>query len=912
MMRNPFAEKKTPPDLPEDNSLARRFEWRVGLSRLALVGERIWEALLWPFLVLAAFLILSLFDLWRGTPPLLHRGLLITFGVALLVSLLPLIRLPIPTRAEALRRLERNADIKHRPASSYEDRLGSTPRGDTAILWAAHRERLAKLVAKLTPSWPVPRTDRKDPYAIRAALLLILVVAALAAGPDRWSRIASAFTPAAHTSSALLRLDAWVTPPVYTGMAPIVLADGSEPVGAGAEAFRALSVPERSELLVRVFSPRGESVSLETQPDDGTEPKLITPKSTGSQGLMEFNMALTSPGAADVKVGGNTVAKWRFDLIKDAVPQIGLMGNPTTTPRGALRLSYRATDDHGVASAEARFELAGTGAAPTPIPELEGGKPKASGKPKSRAEAKPDPLREAPLMPLQLPKVNVKRVEGKASQDLSGHPWAGLKVRMTLAARDQAGQTGLSEPYEFILPERNFTKPLAKAVVEQRKKLVRERDSTSRVAMALDALTIGDERAIPDMSVYLGLRDAYWRLDNDQSPESIASVVNQLWDLALRIEDGNIPQAERDVKAAQEKLADALKQGASPEEIQRLVDELRSALGRYLQALAEQAQQKGNLPEQKSQDGEQVVSDQELDKLLDNIEKLAKSGSKDMAEQMLSELKDILERLQTGTFSDNAKQQRVGKMMKDLNDLVSKQQKLLDETFKAKREQSGNQQNEAFNVSPPGQPMEFGPGIFMAPFGMPQEEGEDGNQGTEGSESSQGKSGGRNQQRGQQAQGQRPGQFDDLGRRQGELRDALQSLIDRFRIEGANPPDPFQDAGEAMGDAKEALGQRNLDRATEEQNRALDQLRQGAQSLAEQMMENGEAQAGQGQGNSGKDPLGRPDRSNRPDLGLSVKVPDEIDIQKAREVLDELRRRLGDPTRPIIELDYLERLIRSY
>ena len=165
----------------------------------------------------------------------------------------------------------------------------------------------------------MPRTDRKDPYAIRSALLLVLVVAALAAGPDRWGRIASAFTPAANTSTALLRLDAWVTPPVYTGIAPIVLADGSEPVGAGAETFRALSVPERSQLLVRVFSPRGETVSLVTQPDDGTEPKLVTPRSTGSQGLMEFNMALVSPGAADVKVGGNTVAKWRFDLIKDSV-----------------------------------------------------------------------------------------------------------------------------------------------------------------------------------------------------------------------------------------------------------------------------------------------------------------------------------------------------------------------------------------------------------------------------------------------------------------------------------------------------------------------------------------------------------------------------------------------------------------
>ncbi len=906
-MRNPFAAKKSTPDASEDNALARRFEWRVALSRLALVGEHVWEALLWPFLVVAVFLILSLLDLWSIVPPLLHRGLLLAFGIAFLVSLLPLIRFPMPTRAEALRRLERNAEIKHRPASSYEDRLGTTPRGDTAILWAAHRERLAKLVAKLKPSWPVPRTDRKDPYAIRAALLLVLVVAALAAGPDRWGRIASAFTPAANTATALLRLDAWVTPPVYTGIAPIVLADGSEPVGAGAETFRALSVPERSELLVRVFAPRGESVSLVTQPDDGTEPKMITPRSTGSQGLMEFNMALTSPGAADVKVGGNTVAKWRFDLIKDSLPQIGLMGNPTTTPRGALRLSFRATDDHGVASAEARFALAGTEASPAPVPELEGGK--SNGK----AKAEPNPLLEAPLMPLQLPKVNVKQVEGKASQDLTAHPWAGLKVRMILAARDQAGQTGLSEPYEFILPERNFTKPLAKAVVEQRKKLVREPNSSSRVAMALDALTIGDERAIPEMPVYLALRDAYWRLDNDESPESIASVVSQLWELALRIEDGNIPQAERDVKAAQEKLAEALKQGASPEEIQRLVDELRNALGRYLQALAEQAQQKGNLPEQKSQDGEQVVSDQELDKLLDNIEKLAKSGSKDMAEQMLSELKDILERLQTGTFSDNAKQQRAGKMMKDLNDLVSKQQKLLDETFKAKREQGGQQQDGAFNVSPPGQPMEFGPGIFMAPFGTPQEDGQDGGMSPEGNENSQGQSGGRNsQQQGRQQKGQSPGQFDDLGQRQGELKEALQSLIDRFRIEGANPPEQFQDAGEAMGEAKEALGKQKLDRATEEQNNALDQLRQGAQSLAEQMMENGEAQAGKGQGNSGKDPLGRPDRSNRPDLGLSVNVPDEIDIQKAREVLDELRRRLGDPSRPIIELDYLERLIRSY
>ena len=83
--------------------------------------------------------------------------------------------------------------------------------------------------------------------------------------------------------------------------------------------------------------------------------------------------------------------------------------------------------------------------------------------------------------------------------------------------------------------------------------------------------------------------------------------------------------------------------------------------------------------------------------------------------------------------------------------------------------------------------------------------------------------------------------------RQGELRDKLQSLIDRLRIEGAKTPDQFEDAGKAMDDAKDAIGEENLDRATQQQGHALDQLRKGAQSMAEQMMDNGEAQAGKGQ-----------------------------------------------------------------
>lgn len=901
IMRSNSRPKTPSSESGENSALTQRFDRRVRLSWLALLGERVWEALLWPFLVILTFLVISLLELWSLLPPLAHRVLLGGFGLALIVSFLPLLRISLPTREEALRRLERHAGIKHRPASSYEDSLSATPPKETVALWAAHRERLAGLIAKLKPSWPAPRTDRKDPYAIRAALFLGVVAAALAAGGNVPDRLRAAFAPDATSAPALLRLDAWVTPPVYTGIAPIVLADGSEKIGAGAESFRALSVPERSELIVRTHAPQGESISLITSRDGATESTKVAPKKSGSEGLVEFNVALNAPQSAAVEIGGETVAKWRFDLIEDVAPTISLMANPTTTPRGALRLLFRADDDNGVASAEARFALGeGEERNLAPVP--------AEASPKLEA----DPLLEPPVMPLQLPRANAKRVEGRATQDLSAHPWAGLKVLMTLIARDQAGQAGESMPYEFVLPERTFTKPLARAVVEQRKKLVRDPGSPETVANALDALTLGGDRVIDDSVVYLALRNAYWRLRGDRSPEAIASVVDQLWSTALRIEEGDLPEAERALSAAQDALMQALKEERSAEEIKNLVDELRSALQQYLQALASQQQEGGETQPLSQQDGDQLVSQQDLEKIVNNIQQLAQAGSKDLAEQMLSELKDLLERLETGSTAETEQQQRARQMMKDLSDLVSNQQKLLDDTFAAKRQQSARSggDSEEFEVSPPGQPMEFGPGMAPLFEELPGEA-------QQGFMKGQGESGGQGSPR-QQGQleigpnAERSGENEKLAGRQQELLDKLQKMLDRFRIDGNDAPADLQDAGEAMGDAKEAIGESDLERATQQQSLALDRLRKGSQSMAEQMMEGAEQQAGQGPGNNGRDPLGRPDRSNRPDLGLSVQVPDEIDIQRAREVLDELRRRLGDPSRPVIELDYLERLITPF
>jgi hypothetical protein len=122
-----------------------------------------------------------------------------------------------------------------------------------------------------------------------------------------------------------------------------------------------------------------------------------------------------------------------------------------------------------------------------------------------------------------------------------------------------------------------------------------------------------------------------------------------------------------------------------------------------------------------------------------------------------------------------------------------------------------------------------------------------------------------------------------------------------------------------MGEAEGSLGKGNADSAVDSQGRALDAMRKGAQNLAQAMQQQRGVGQGPGRGpgrqaesDDGLDPLGRPMR--RRDYGddASVKVPGEIDVQRARRILDELRKRFGESERPQLELDYIERLLKDF
>ncbi|MGI9382618.1 MAG: TIGR02302 family protein, partial [Methyloligellaceae bacterium] len=841
----PSHDPRNPRPAPSGGA-TRLLNRKVRFSLLALAAERIWRALLWPFVVTAIFALVSLLGLWPMLPDWAHKTLLAAFAAAALISLAPLFRIRWPSRTEALRRLERHSGIAHRPATTYEDVLPDRTSAEEATLWAAHRARITRLIEMLRIKLPHPRLERDDPYALRAMLVLLLAAAFVAAGGSSTDRLSAAFRFGAEAQGAQFRLDAWVTPPLYTGQPPIVLSDGRRLEEGAGQSIRQVTVPEKSLLLIRINDSTPGASRLSLFEEAGTERTELKPTNSDAS-VVEYRSALSRSSTIEVRTRRHPVTTWRFDIVPDAKPKIRLIRPADRTPRGALRLNYRVEDDYGVIHAEARFALVG-----------EDGKPVAGSSGKTGDKGS---LAAAPLIPLTLPRANAKVAEGRTYKDLTAHPWAGLKVQMTLVARDQAGQEGRSKPIDLVLPARKFTKPLARAVVEQRRQLVLNPKARLKVARALDALTFAADRFIKDKVVYLGLRTAYWRLKRRDGQTAIPGVVKQLWNVALRIEDGNLTDAERALRAAQEQLQKAIEEGASEAEIKRLVQELRQALSRYLRALAENARKRGLMASPEGLGNQRMMSSQDLEQMLRKIENLATTGSRDLARQMLSDLRDLLERLQAGTASRNSQTEQMMKLVEGLGDIINRQQKLLDDTFKERQRQ--------------------------------------GRRGRQGQQGQQGQGEGQQQRRGQgkgqgEGKGEGRGRYGALGNRQAEILGKLDSLLEELRRLGTKSPDQLEGAGRAMGEAEGALGEENLDRATQQQTLALDRLRQGTQSLAEQVLQTLSARMGRG-GQGAKDPFGRPERTQGPDLGTSVKVPEEIDIQRAREILEELRRRLGEP-----------------
>lgn len=821
------------------------------LARLALVWERAWPAF-WPVVAVAGiFLTLALLDALPVLPAWLHAAVLaVLAGLFLWSAYCAVRRLTWPHHEQARRRLEEASGLQHRPLQAMDDAL-ALGRGDPAAraLWEAHRARMTEQVRKLRIGTPAPGLARRDPWALRAILALCLVVAVAAGWQDPLTRFERALSPAFDplTSKQTVALDLWITPPEYTGLPPLFPLRGTKATAAsqtptkeasarqrdeskaskGEESLPALSIPVGSSLTAQLQGAKGDRVVLETGTDSH---EFDAVDATFSRIVRKIEQG----GPLNVTLDDNKIAAWQVTLIPDTPPTIEIADKPGTTPAAALRLSYVGSDDYGVT--EARVEIKRTYERGVVI---------------GKAVHKVD---------LPLPSRNARAIRETAFLDLAPHRWAGQPVLLELIAKDALGQETRSEPLRMVLPERAFNHPVARAIVEVRKRLVEQPENRRRAVNEL-----GEIASVPgafghESVVYLALAAARSRLFHDATEEAIDPVSGLLWDTALRLEDGRLSVAERELQRIQKELMKALAEGASDAELERLMRELQMAMNRYMQALAEQMRR--NPQNQKTVDFDpktmRMMRGEDLQRMMDQIRDMMRSGARQAAREMLARLQQMMQNMRSmQTVRMRGGQGRAGGPMRQLQDLIRRQQELQNRTF---RSGQGGQQMPSAAEQQALREM-----LRQLRNGMP-------------------------------GQGQRPGQGQQPGQGPGQLLDQAEQEMMRSQraLEG--------------GQRSDSVGA---------QGRALDQLRRAGRGMMQQMMERFARESGQqngqrkGRNNPRRDPLGREVMGEDIDSN-DVAIPDAGSIQRAREILDELRRRSGQSSRPQLELDYINRLLQRF
>lgn len=808
---------------------------QVALSWLVTLWERLWVAL-WPASGLAGlFLALALFDVLPKLPGWAHATALVALSIALLWSVrVGFAGFRLPRRVDALRRLEHGLNQPHRPLSALEDRLAAGA-GDrqSEALWRAHLERMTRAAVDLRVPAPTPGLPARDPRAMRAMVLLLLLLALPGGWRDAFDRIGRALDPDfSGTGGIPATADVWISPPEYTGLAPIYLKAGSTETET--------IVPAGSTLLARVHGGRGT-------------PRLVIDDTSTRFGRVdtadhEIRTTLTAGKRLTIRQGGHDIASWPVSVVADRPPEAAFLEFPAATQQQALRIDFEARDDFGLAKLELIIRLARFG--PDHQDDL--------------------PTTTTESLTLPLPMSGTGPAErGTAYFDLTPHPWAGLPVIGQIAATDALDQTGESAVLTFTLPERKFTNPLARSIIEQRRRLTLAPDERGQVAQGLDTLAARAAQTSRDKLLILGLSSARSRLLYDRGSSAIPELQTMLWELALRAEDGDLSLAARDLRSLEQRILDALKRNGSDAEIEKMLKELQSALDRYMQALMQQLeqQQRAGKEGQRFNRDDLTVERRDLQRLIEDARDLMRSGARDAARDLLSQLQNILENLRAGIMEPMpAQQNEAGKLMRDLRDLAGRQQSLLDQTFRQLQE------------------------------------------------SRQGQGGRQSGQPGPDSQGSAGGQV--TPEMQEALRQALEDLVRRFGSLVGKAPDQMGQADRAMRGAAEALQGGALPQAVEREGEALEALRQGGRAMAQQLLERFTASGAEGAPDPRRPGRGR-DTQGRPtgNFGAStedIDIPDQIELRRAREILDELRRRAGERNRPAVEREYIDRLLPKF
>ncbi|WP_235829676.1 TIGR02302 family protein [Frigidibacter oleivorans] len=853
------------------------------LTRAALFAERLARGF-WPFstLLLAAAAAFA-FGLQDVLPLEVLWVTLVAVVLGLVATLVTgLRRFRWPSRAEAAARLDSGLPGRPLAALAETQALGREDSAASAV-WRIHLQRMAARAAAARARAPDLRLASRDRYGLRYAALMLFVLAVIFGAPSRVAEVAEIAAGGNPASAAAgPSWEGWVEPPAYTGRPSLYL---------NALEVERLELPEGSRFTFRFYGTPG-SIRVEQDVADAAPPPPeqgdAAGTSTAAAPPQSAEFAAARSGTVTVEGAGGRA--FEVVVLPDRGPAVAFSGAIRREADGQMGQPFTATDDFQIVAGRAEITL-----------DL------AAVDRRFGLAAEPEP-RDPYVLDLPLPITGDRAsFEETLIDNASKHPFANLPVKMVLTVEDGLGQTGQSEERSLILPGRRFFDPLAAAIIEMRRDLLWSGDNAGRSLQVLRAIRNRPEGFFRNPRSYLMLSVAMRRMeaglvDGRMPSELRDEMAEELWEIAVLIEDGGLSDALARMQRAQERLSEAIRNGASPEEIQALMDELRQATDDYIRQLAERGEQ---MPEEQMAQGQgQQITGDQIQQMMDEIQRLMEEGRMAEAQELLEQFNRMMENMRVTQGQGGEGDMPGGQAMQDLADTLREQQGLSDETFREGQEGQGQQ----------GQPGQGQPGQGQPGQGQP-------GQGQPG----QGQPG-----QGQPGQGQ-PGQGggsladrqqalrNELGRQQGNLPGAGSEAGDAAR-------DALGRAGRAMDQAEQALRDGDTGTAIDRQAEAIEQLREGLRNLGEEMArqngqqgqqpggqpgEGDQRQAQNGQGGQ-RDPLGRVlGQGGRAGSDENLLQGEDV-YRRARDLLDEIRRRAGEQERPDLELDYLRRLLDRF
>ncbi|WBU64362.1 DUF4175 domain-containing protein [Paracoccus aerodenitrificans] len=818
-----------------DHANSARLDRALRLTRAGLWWESLARSF-WPAASLLLLMITALsFGLAEALPDPVRPYAAAGAGVVFLATLvLGFLRFRRPRSHEAEDRIDET--LPGRPLSALRDRPAL---GGDGALWQAHLAQMEQRVASARAVRPDAGLNRRDPFAFRLVALTAIAMALLFGSTGQLGQGLAALAPnrqqegSPEAASGGPGWEGWAEPPAYTRKPTIYLNR------LAADAV--LDLPEGSVISLRLY---GEEDRVAQ--DVGSE----LPES--EQGAPQFRVE---------RDGTLTIAdrSIKVTVRPDDPPEITLGPPAERRADGRLIQPFSAQDDFGLSEGHAVITLdmgaidRNFGLATDPEPR--------------------DPVQ------IKLPvRANRAEFEGQLVADLKKHAWANLPVKIRLNAQDGIGQSAQSGEIAMELPGRRFFDPFAAALIELRRDLLWSRENAARSAQILRAITWQPEGFIRDdtlgdlRAIISGLETAGL---SDTQRDALAEA---LWRTAVQLEDGGLADALERMQRAQERLAQAMRRGASPDEIRDLMDELRRATDDYLDRLAEQG---GDPADRFDRSPVQMMSGDQIQQMMDEIQRLMNEGKMAEAQALLEQFNRMMENMQVRQAEGEGQGEGRGSSSR-MADTLREQQDLADRAFREMQDQ------------------------WMGLDEQDQEE-----------------------------------PSDSLAEQQRRLRDDLgmqRSLLpERGTPQGNAAGEAMDRAGRAMQQAEQALRQGDMAGALDRQAEAIEALRDGTRSLDQgrqqgedgQQTQSGEgedAQQGQQQGGAQpgengqrglasprRDPLGRAMQGNGGGIATDAPLEDgESGENRARDLQDEIRRRLGQQDRPEQEREYLDRLIDQF